>query len=159
MTKRLLARLTEEFKELEYELKKKLPEEIRKAASLGDLSENAEYEAALDRQRLLQSKYRTLKARINEIAQIDVTRLPQDKVGYGSIVEVFDIDKETDTTFQLVLPEDADAKVNRISISSPIGRSLMGKSEGDEVIVNIPSGTRRYEITAVTAYADTEQDL
>ena len=159
MTKRLLARLTEEFKDLEYELKKKLPEEIRKAASLGDLSENAEYEAALDRQRLLQSKFRTLKARINEIAQIDVSRLPEDKVGYGTIVEVLDIDKDTETTYQLVLPEDADAKANRISISSPIGRSLMGKIEGDEVMVNIPSGTRRYEVMALKAYIDTEQDL
>lgn len=159
MTKRLLARLTGEFKELEYELKKKLPEEIRKAASLGDLSENAEYEAALDRQRLLQSKYRTLKARINEIAQIDVSRLPEDKVGYGTIVEVLDIDTDKETTFQLVLPEDADAKVNRISISSPIGRSLMGKVEGDEVTVSIPSGRRRYEVMAVTAYINTDQDL
>lgn len=159
MTKRLLARLTDEFKELEYELKKKLPEEIRKAASLGDLSENAEYEAALDRQRLLQSKYRTLKARINEIAQIDVSRLPEDKVGYGTIVEVLDIDTDAESTYQLVLPEDADAKANRISISSPIGRSLMGKTEGDEVMVNIPSGTRRYEIMSLKAYVYTEQNL
>lgn len=159
MTKSLLARLNKEFKELEYELKKKLPEEIRKAASLGDLSENAEYEAALDRQRLLQSKYRTLKARINEIAQIDVSRLPQDKAGYGAIVEVYDLDQDNETKFQLVLPEDADVKVNRISISSPIGRSLMGKTEGDEVQVNIPSGTKRYEVLSIKPYVETEQDL
>lgn len=159
MTKRLLARLNQEFKELEYELKKKLPEEIRKAASLGDLSENAEYEAALDRQRLLQSKFRTMKTRINEIAQIDVTRLPKDKVGYGSKVEVLDIDSDTEMFYQLVLPEDADAKVNRISISSPIGRALMGKSEGDEVQVDIPTGTKRYEVLAITPYSKTEMDL
>ena len=159
MTKQLLARLSGDLKALEYELKKKLPEEIRKAAALGDLSENAEYEAALDRQRLIQSKYRTLKARINEIAQVDVTRLPQDKVGYGSIVEVLDIDNDKETTYQLVLPEDADAKANRISIGSPIGKALMGKSEGDEVQITIPSGRKHYEIMGITPYVETAQDL
>lgn len=159
MTEHLLIRLNEEFKELEYELKTKLPEEIGKAASLGDLSENAEYEAALDRQRLLQSKYRQLKARINEVAQIDVSRLPKDRIGYGSIVELFDVEEEKDITYQLVMPEDADIKKNRISVSSPIGKSLMGKREDDEVHVIIPSGRKHYEVVGITAYHQTEQDL
>jgi len=159
MTKQLLARLSNDLRALEYELKKKLPEEIRKAAALGDLSENAEYEAALDRQRLLQSKYRTLKSRINEIAQVDVTRLPKDKVGYGAIVEILDIDNDTEISYQLVLPEDADAKANRISISSPIGKALMGKTEGDEVQVTIPSGRKHYEIMGIKPYVETEQNL
>ena len=159
MTKKLLARLNEDLKELEIELKSKLPEEIKKAAALGDLSENAEYEAALDRQRLLQSKYRSLKNRINEIAQVDVSRLPKDQVGYGAIVTVFDVDTEKEITYQLVMPEDADAKVSRISISSPIGKSLMGKRIDDEVRVAIPSGSKTFEIVEITAYAATEMNL
>ncbi|CAM2068105.1 Transcription elongation factor GreA [Sulfidibacter corallicola] len=159
MTKKLLARLNEDLKELEIELKSKLPEEIKKAAALGDLSENAEYEAALDRQRLLQSKYRSLKNRINEIAQVDVSRLPKDQVGYGAIVTVFDVDTEKEITYQLVMPEDADAKVSRISISSPIGKSLMGKRVDDEVRVAIPSGSKTFEIVEITPYAATEMNL
>jgi len=158
MTKKLLERLNRNLKELEYELKNKLPEEIKKAAALGDLSENAEYEAALDRQRLLQSKYRSLKSRINEIAQIDVKRLPKDKVGYGSLVELLDIDNDGEISYQLVMPEDADAKANRISISSPIGKALMGKKEGDEVSIVIPSGRRNYEILSLIPYHEVDED-
>ena len=159
MTKRLLARLNVELREIEHELKNKLPQEISRAASLGDLSENAEYEAALDRQRLLQTKFRNLKNRIGEIAKIDVSRLPTDRVGYGSIVDIFDIDEEKEIQYQLVMPEDSDAKTNRISISSPIGRALMGKKAEEEVQVDIPSGTKNYEITAVIPYCETSQDL
>lgn len=155
----LLNRLNADYKELEHELKTKLPEEIAKAAALGDLSENAEYEAALDRQRLLQSKARTLKARINEIAQVDLSRLHPDRVGYGSIVELFDVDEEKDLSYQLVMPEDADAKNQRISISSPIGKALMGKYLDDEVRIVIPSGKKHFEITGLKTYKDTEMDL
>jgi transcription elongation factor GreA len=157
--KNLLARLQNDLHEIEHELKHKLPEEIRKAASLGDLSENAEYEAALERQRLMQSKYRTLKARINEIAQIDTDRLPKDKTGYGSLVEVFDLDTDNEITYQLVMPEDADAKHNRISVSSPIGKALMNKQEGDEVTIDIPSGKRNYEVLSITPYYKTDMNL
>lgn len=159
MTKRLLEKLNKEFKDMEYELKTKLPEEIHKAASLGDLSENAEYEAALDRQRFLQSRYRKLQARINEIVQIDLTRLPKDRVGYGTVVELFDVDEDKDVTYQLVMPEDADIHKRRISVSSPIGSSLMGKRVDDEVFVNIPSGRKHYEITAITTYHETDMEL
>lgn len=159
MTKKLLARLNADFKALEHELKTVLPEEIAKAAALGDLSENAEYEAALDRQRLLQSKYKTLKERIGEVAQLDLSRLPKDKSGYGSILDLYDLDEEKDITYQLVLPEDADVKKGRISISSPIGKALMGKVVDDEVSINIPSGRKNYEITGLTTYDQTEMDL
>ncbi|CAM2008671.1 GreA/GreB family elongation factor [Acanthopleuribacter pedis] len=159
MTKKLLSRLNEDLRELEHELKTKLPEEIRKAAALGDLSENAEYEAALDRQRLIQSKYRSLKNRINEIAQVDVDRLPMDTAGYGSRVTVLDIDTDKEITYQLVMPEDAEAKMNRISISSPIGRALMGKRVEDEVGVTIPSGKKTFEIMDIVPYKKTEMNL
>ena len=159
MTKHLLQRLNQNLKDMKYEYTKVLPEEIHKAASLGDLSENAEYEAALDRQRLLQSKIRTLEKRIEEIAQVDVHRLPEDRVGYGSIVELFDVDENKELSYQLVMSEDAEVSRNRISVSSPIGRSLMGKAVDEEVVINIPSGRKHYEITGITTYHSTEQDL
>lgn len=159
MTKKLLERLNKEFKDLEHELKTRLPEEINKAAALGDLSENAEYEAALDRQRLLQSKFRQLKSRINEIAQIDITRLPEDRVGYGSIVGLFDVDEEKEVSYQLVMPEDSDIKTKRISISSPIGRALLGKREEEEAIIQIPNGKKHYEILSIIPYNNTDRDL
>lgn len=159
MTKKLLQKLNAEFKEVEHELKTTLPEEIHRAASLGDLSENAEYEAALERQRLMQSKYRSLQARINEVAQIDLQRLPEDKVGYGSIIELFDMDEDKELTYQLTLPEASDVKLGRISLSSPIGKALMGRKEGDEVTIEIPTGQKHYEILKITAYQNTLQDL
>jgi len=159
MTKALLARLNKEFKEIEHELKTTLPEEIHRAASLGDLSENAEYEAALERQRLMQSKYRTLQQRINEVAQIDTDRLPSDKVGYGAVVELYDLDEEKDITYQLCLPESADVKIGRISLSSPIGKALMGRAAGEEVSINIPSGRKNYEIVSIKPYGETAKDL
>ena len=159
MTKALLKRLNHDLKEMKHEYIKVLPEEIHKAASLGDLSENAEYEAALDRQRLLQSKIRTLEKRIDEIAQVDTSRLPADRVGYGSIVELFDVDTEKDLSYQLVMSEDAEISRNRISVSSPIGKALMGKTVDEEVVINIPSGRKHYEITGITTYHNTEQDL
>ncbi len=159
MTKKLLERLTASCREMEHELKAVLPDEIGKAAALGDLSENAEYEAALDRQRLLQSKLRQLKSRISDISVIDLHRLPVDKIGYGSIVTIFDLDNDKEITYQLVLPEDAEASRNCISISSPIGRALVGRTEGDEVTVPIPSGIKNFEILSMTPYSKTEQNL
>lgn len=159
MTKHLLERLKAECREMEHELKSVLPQEIGRAAALGDLSENAEYEAALDRQRLLQSKFRTLKARISEISTIDVNRIPPDKAGYGSIVTVLDLNTDAEITYQLVMPEDAEAAKSRISVSSPIGRALIGRAEGDEVTITIPSGVKNYEILTVIPYRDTDQDL
>jgi transcription elongation factor GreA len=159
MTKKLLTRLNADLREMEHELKTTLPEEIHRAASLGDLSENAEYESALERQRLLQSKVRTLKNRINEIARIDVERLSPDRSGYGSILELLDLDTDKEVTYQLVMPEDAEISKGRISLSSPIGRALMGKVEGDEVTIKIPSGTKNFEILKVTCYLNTDQDL
>jgi len=144
---------------MEHELKTVLPEEISRAASLGDLSENAEYEAALDRQRLVQSKIRALKSRINEIAQVDVNRLPKDKSGYGSILDLYDLDLDKPIRYQLVMPEDADVANGRISVSSPIGRALMGKQVGDEVTVTTPSGTKNYEINSLVTYYQAPQDL
>jgi len=159
MTKKLLARLEAEFKSMEHELKRTLPEEIRKAAAMGDLSENAEYESALDRQRMVQTQIRALKNRISEISVIDLDRLSKDRVGYGSIVSLLNLDDDTEIEYQLVAPEDADIDKKRISLGSPIGRALMGRQEGDEVSIQIPSGVKNFEILELTVYGDTDQEL
>jgi len=159
MTKKLLERLEHQAKGLEYELKSTLPEEIRKAAALGDLSENAEYESALERQRMLQTQLRNLKGRIAEIAVIDLERLPKEKVAYGASVSLLDLDEDKKINYRIVLPEDADIKLGRISMNSPIGKSLLGHAVGDEIRVVVPNGFKNYEILAITAYADQSQDL
>jgi len=157
--KKLLDRLETQRYDLEYELKSVVPLEIRKAAAQGDLSENAEYEAALDKQRMLQLKVRSTQKRIAEIAAIDLARLPEDRIAYGSIVELFDLDTDEEITYQIVMAEDADIKQQRISVSSPIGKALIGKEEGDEVTIKIPSGVKNYEILKNTPYSQTEMDL
>jgi transcription elongation factor GreA len=159
MTKKLLARLKAECRSMEHELTRVLPEEIRKAVAMGDLSENAEYESALHRQRMVQTQIRTIKRRISEISVIDLDRLPKDRVGYGSIVVLLDLDDDSEITYQLVVPEDADVQKNRISLSSPIGKALTGQNQGDEVRVQVPSGVKNFEILELTVYGDTDQDL
>lgn len=159
MTKKLLVRLEQQLKSMEHELKTTLPDEIRKAAALGDLSENAEYESALERQRLVQAQYRKLKNRISEIAVIDVSRLPKEKVAYGCFVELLDLNDDKEITYRIVLPEDADIKQNRISMASPIGRSLLGRQEGDEVSIDVPSGRKNFEVLDITPYSETDQEL
>lgn len=159
MTKQLIVRLQEECKALEFELKNTLPKEIKKAAALGDLSENAEYESALQRQNLVQNQIRKLKARISEVAMIDVDHLPSDRINYGAVVKLLNLDDDREITYQLVMPEDADTARGRISVSSPIGRSLIGKQEGDEVEIRVPSGIRHFEVLEITPYAETEKDL
>ena len=154
MTKELLDKLTKEIKELEYELTVTLPKEIAKAAAQGDLSENAEYEAALEKQRLLQTKLMNLKKRRAEIAQIDLSRIPKDRISYGTTVVLYDLDKDEEITYTLVMPEETEEGTDKISITSPIGKALVGKKEGDEVTVRVPSGERNFEIVEITTLHD-----
>lgn len=154
MPKDLIAKIDRELKELEYELTAALPKEIQRAAAQGDLSENAEYEAALEKQRMLQTRLRNLKKRRVELSQIDLSRLPDDRVGYGSTVTLYDLDDDTEITYKLLLGEETGGGDNCISISSPIGKALLGKAEGDEVTVRVPSGEKHFEIMKLTTLAD-----
>jgi len=153
MPKNLIEKLDRELKELELELTSRLPKEIQRAAAQGDLSENAEYEAALEKQRMLQAKVRKLKKRRAELSQIDLSRLPKDRVGYGSTVVLYDLDNDTEITYTLKLGEETDEE-NCISISSPIGKALLGKREGDEVRVRVPAGEKQFEILSLTTLFD-----
>lgn len=145
MKSNLLKRFEEEIQALDRELKTELPKEIKRARELGDLRENAEYQAAKDRQSFLQARIGMLRKRAGEIAMMNLDRIPHDKVGFGSTVDVRDGSGET-RTFQLVMPEEADPTRGWISIASPIGRALSGKVEGDQVKAPTPGGLREFEI-------------
>ena len=154
MKDRLIRKFEDEIATLERELKLELPKEIRRARELGDLRENAEYAAAKERQRLVESRIGMLKKRVAEIALINVDRIPTDRVGFGSTLHVTENNGDN-LVFQLVMPEDADATKGLISTTSPIGRALLNKEVGDGVKVVTPGGTRQFEITKlVTIHND-----
>ena len=145
MKERLLKRFEEEVAGLERELKTELPKEIQRARELGDLRENAEYQAAKERQTYVQARIAMIKRRMNEIALMNLDRIPHGKAGFGSTVTLRE-DGAHELVYQLVMPEDADAEKGLISTSSPIGKAILNKEEGDELIVSTPVGTRRFEI-------------
>jgi len=140
-------RLQDEITALDYELKVELPKEILKAREHGDLRENAEYKAAKERQSYLQARVAQLHRRLAALSLVNLDRIPHGKVGLGSVVTVVQEETGEETVFEIVVPEDADPTIGRISPSSPIGKSLIGKEEGDSTEVRVPAGTRTYEIT------------
>ena len=146
-------RLEEEIRTLDYELKVHLPKEILKAREHGDLRENAEYKAAKERQSFLQARTAQLHRRLAALNMVNLDRIPRDKVGLGSVVTVVPEGGE-ETVFELVVPEDADPTVGRISPSSPIGKCLLGHEEGDSVEVRVPNGVRTYEIRKLVTMHD-----
>jgi transcription elongation factor GreA len=149
-------KLQDEITTLEYELHVELPKEILKARLHGDLSENAEYHAAKDRQGFVNARLNQLKRRLGELAMIDFTKIPHGKVGLGSTVVVMDTKREEEITYNLVTSEEADAANGKISTTSPIGRALLGKEVGDEVKVTSPGGVKELEILKLTTIHDVE---
>ncbi len=150
----LKKKLEEEIAALDTELRIDLPREISKARAHGDLSENAEYHAAKERQGIVNMRLGQLRARLRELSMVDMARIPRDKVGLGSKVTVLDIDKDEEITYSLVTSEDADVAAGRISTTSPIGRGLIGKQVGDTVKVQIPGGVREMEIIQLITIHD-----
>ena len=142
----LKKKLQEEIDALENEFRVELPREILKARAHGDLSENAEYHAAKERQGYVNARLGQLQARLREISMIDMSRIPHDRVGLGSTVVVLDIDKDEQLRYKLVTSEEVDVAKGMISTSSPIGRGLLGKQVGDSVKIQIPGGVREMEI-------------
>jgi len=139
-------KLEEEITALEYELRNELPREILRARAHGDLSENAEYHAAKERQGFVNARLGQLQKRLSELSMIDMTKIPHDKVGLGSRVVVLDMKKDEQFTYYLVTSEEADAPTGKISTGSPIGRSLLGKEVGDTVKLQAPGGAKELEI-------------
>ena len=153
MKDRILKRFYDEIAALERELKFELPKEIQRARELGDLRENAEYKAAKDRQTIVNSQIAMLKKRVGEISMINLDRIPHDRAGFGSTVHLRDENGDM-VVYQLVMPEDADADKGMISTSSPIGRAILNKEEGDDIKVVTPNGPRRFELIKLTTIHD-----
>ena len=146
----VIKRLQVEIAQLEVELRVDLPREILRARAHGDLSENAEYHAAKERQAFVHARLGQLHGRLREVSMIDMSKIPHDKVGLGSIVLVLDLAKEEEIRYKLVTSEDVDVAKGMISTSSPIGRGLLGKTVGDTVKIQIPGGVRHLEIVELT---------
>src|SRR5262245_54743896 len=150
----LKKKLQDEITTLEHELHVELPKEILKARAHGDLSENAEYHAAKERQGFVNARLGQLRKRLAEFAMIDMTKIPHDKVGLGSTVVVLDTKRDEEITYNLVTSEEADAAKGKISTTSPIGRALLNKAVGDEVKVQSPGGVKEFEILKLTTIHD-----
>ena len=156
MSEEIKQKIQEELRQLEAELRTEIPQELKKAVAMGDLSENAEYEAARNRQDYVRARIANLRKRLGDLSMIDTSRLPKDRIAYGSTVVLYDQDSSDEVTYKLVMAEDSDIAQNKISTTSPIGRGLMGRKEGDEVEITTPSGKRRFEIVKLTTAHDSE---
>ena len=150
---RLIKKFEDEIHALDRELKVELPREILRARELGDLRENAEYHAAKERQRLVESRISMLQKRVSEIALLNIDRIPTDRAGFGSTLHVVESTGDK-MVYQLVMPEDADAAKGLISTTSPIGRALINKEPGDSVKVTTPGGVREFEIVKLFTIHD-----
>jgi len=154
MTEQIKRKLQEEMNQLEHELVHDLPKEIKKAAALGDLSENAEYHMAKQRQEFVKARLRQLGKRMADLALINMDIIPRDKVGLGSTVRVYDNDKNEEVEYKLVTSEESDFATGKISTSSPIGRALLNKKVGDTAIIVTPNGKREMEVLKLTTIHD-----
>src|SRR5579872_7213988 len=139
MIEALKQKLGEEVEKLQYELNVTLPNEIRKAVELGDLRENSEYKAALERQQFVQARLGQLRQRLSKLSQIDIAQIPNDRVGLGSRVVVEDQQTKGKETFNLVFGDAVELEDGQCSISSPIGRALVGKGLGDFAVLKLPT--------------------
>ena len=147
-------KLEGELKTLEYEFRIELPKEIGNAVAMGDLRENAEYKAALERQSYVRARIGQLRKRLGELSAINMGSIPKDRVALGSKVKLLNLDTDEEVTYQLVFPEVSDLDHGLISIASPVGKGLMGREEGDEVTVQIPSGVKRFEVLELRTLHD-----
>ena len=154
MTEDITKKIKAEIKTLEEELHVELPRALKVAREHGDLSENAEYDAAKERQGYVNARLGQLRKRLAELSMVNFDKIPTDKISFGSEVTLYDLDKEEEVVYKLVMSEEADVAKGLISTTSPIGRALMGKEEGDEVEVETPGGTKSFEITGLQTIHD-----
>ncbi len=154
MTEQIRKKLQDEINALEHELVHELPKEIKKAAALGDLSENAEYHMAKQRQEFVKARVRQLGQRLAQLSMVNMNNIPKDKVGLGSTVKVFDNDKNEEIEYNIVTSEESDVAAGKISTTSPIGRALLNKKVGDTAVVVTPNGKRELEILRLSTIHD-----
>src|SRR5262245_23003380 len=145
----IIDRLKAELAEVQRELQHDLPARLEEARAHGDLRENAEYEAAKNRQGMLRARVAHLQTRIRELSVYTIAQIPRDRVSYGSRVTIEDVDSGDCVEYRLVFAEEVDASAGLISISSPIGQGLMNRAAGDEVVVQTPRGRKTYQVVNV----------
>ncbi len=156
MPEHIRKKLEEEIRALEHELHHELPKEIKTAVALGDLSENAEYQTAKQRQTFVDARLAQLKKRMAELSMINLANIPKDKIAFGSTVKVYDTSKDEKIEYKLVTSEESDVAKGLISTTSPIGRALMGKKVGDTATVVTPAGKRELEVLKLSTIHDDE---
>jgi transcription elongation factor GreA len=154
MTEHIKKKLSDEIQTLEHELQHELPKELKKAVAMGDLSENAEYHMAKQRQEFVRARLGQLKKRMADLSLVNLANIPRDKAAFGSTVVVYDASKDEQIEYRLVTSEESDVAKGLISTSSPIGRALVGKRVGDEVTVTTPTGKRELEVLKLTTIHD-----
>jgi transcription elongation factor GreA len=150
-------KLQDEIAALEHEMSIELPKELMKARAHGDLSENAEFKYAKERQGYVSARLGQLKKRLGDIGMLNLNNIPADRAGYGSRVRLLDLKKSVEIEYKLVTSEEADAAQGLISTTSPIGKALLGRNVGDEVKVQTPAGIKEFEVVKVkTIHEDDE---
>jgi transcription elongation factor GreA len=154
MPEHIKKKLQDEISALEYELNHELPKELKKAVALGDLSENAEYHMAKQRQEFVRARLGQLKKRMGELSLMNMSNIPKDRVAFGSTVTVYDNFKDEEIKYKLVTSEESDVAKGFISTTSPIGRGLMGKKVGDTAVVVTPTGKRELEVLKLSTIHD-----
>jgi transcription elongation factor GreA len=157
MTELIKKKLSDEIAALEHELNHELPKALKLAIAMGDLSENAEYHMAKQRQEIVRARLGQLKKRMGDLSLINLNNIPRGKASIGSTVKVYDSSKEEEIEYKLVTSEETDIAKGMISTSSPIGKALMGKKEGDTVTVVTPTGKREMEILKLMTIHDIEE--
>ncbi len=154
MPEHIKKKLSEEIQALEYELNHELPKELKKAVAMGDLSENAEYHMAKQRQEYVRARLGQLKKRMADLSLVNMANIPRDRAALGSTIKVYDTTKEEEIEYKLVTSEESDVSKGLISTTSPIGRALMGKKVGDTTTVVTPTGKRDMEVLALATIHD-----
>jgi transcription elongation factor GreA len=149
MLREMREKLGAEIEQLSHELNVIIPQAIAQAVELGDLRENSEYKAALERQQFVQARLGQLHQRLEQVSQLSLTETPAGQVGLGSTVKVFDLDTEEHENFMVVLAEMMDIEAGHISLASPLGRALKGRKVGDEIELRLPRGQRRLKVIQI----------
>ncbi len=158
MPEHIKKKLEDEIQALEYELNHELPKELKRAIAMGDLSENAEYHMAKQRQEYVRARLGQLKKRMSDLSLINMNNIPRDRAALGSTVKVYDTTKDEELEYRLVTSEESDVHKGYISTSSPIGRALMGKKVGETTTVVTPAGKRELEILALITIHDQAEE-
>ncbi len=154
MSTTIIKKLEDEIQALERELNHELPQELKRARALGDLSENAEFHMAKQRQDFVGARLAQLKRRLADLSLINMANIPKDRIAFGSNVVLYDVDRDVEIEYRLVTSEEADVSKGLISTTSPIGRGLMGKKVGDSVKVTTPNGAREFEVRSLRTIYD-----